>query len=261
MNIDDLQKAIENDYQERNIKKRRYSALNKVIIFLKKTFQYTDDINFIVQIKKEELKQIYKATNSAENQAINDIYNYLNNPKVPKISLKESQIKNSHLEQTNKHFKEGLLPWIGKNPKVLILGTMPSDASIEKQSYYTNPSNSFWKIMYSLFPKRKGKDHKEYITSHGIALWDCIKSGIRVGSMDKGFNSKSKVPNDLISFLNKYPSIKIIILNGKTTTTTDFYKYFPNLQGYTIKSLYSTASYISLDKKIQEWSIIKDLVK
>lgn len=261
MNINELQNAIEYDYQERNINKRRYNALNKVIDFFKHKFQCTENIYFINQIKKEELKKIYKATNSAEDQAINDIYKYLTNPIVTKTHFKESKIEKTIPKQTNKHLKEGLAPWVGKNPKVLILGTMPSDTSIEQQSYYSNPSNSFWEIIYSLFPKKENQSPKEYITSHGIALWDCIKSGIRIGSMDKGFNNTSKIPNDLISFLNKYPSIKIIILNGKTTTTTDFYKYFPNLQGYTIKSLYSTASYISLDKKIQEWSIIKDFIK
>lgn len=261
MNVDELQKAIEYEYKERGIKKRRYSALNKVIAFFKHTFKCTDDINFLLQLKKEELKRIYKATNNAEDQVINDVYNYITNRIYFKNSLHESQIENSFLKEANKHFKEGLKPWVGENPKVLILGTMPGDESIEQQCYYSNPSNSFWKIMYSLFPQKESQEKKEYITSYGIALWDCIKSGVRKGSMDKGFDNKSKIPNDLVSFLDKHESIEVIILNGKTTTASDFYKYFPNLQGYKIYSLSSTASYMSFDAKLKEWSIILDLIK
>lgn len=269
MNIDELQKAIEYGYKERNIKKRRYSALDKVIVFFKYTFQCTDDTNFILQIKKEELKRIYKATNNAENQAINDIYNYLTNQITPIKFLQESQIENTFEIQVNKHIKEGLAPWIGKNPKVLILGTMPSDASTEQQSYYSNPSNSFWKIMYSLFPKKENQNKKEYITSHGIALWDCAHSGIRNGSVDSGFIEKSIIPNNLKSFLKQYPSIKTIILNGKSrgskkNVSPQFIirKYFsPNDFTIPIIPLGSTSNLNGNKNKIQEWSILKDLVK
>lgn len=49
--------------------------------------------------------------------------------------------------------KQGLDPWVGENPKVLILGTMPGDMSLRKQAYYCNTiHNSFWKILRTLFP-------------------------------------------------------------------------------------------------------------
>lgn len=269
MNIDELQKAIEYGYKERNIKKRRYSALNKVITFFKHTFQCTNDINFILQIKKEELKRIYKATNNAENQVINDIYKFLAYQIAPITSLQEFQMENSFKIQVNNHIKEGLAPWIGKNPKVLILGTMPSDTSIEQQSYYSNPSNLFWKIMYSLFPKKENQEKKEYITSHGIALWDCAHSGIRNGSADSGFIENSIIPNDLKSFLKQYPSITTIILNGKSkgnkkNVSPQFIirKYFsPNDFTIPIIPLGSTSSLNRNKNKMQEWSILKDLVK
>lgn len=164
-------------------------------------------------------------------------------------------------DKQTEHFKNGLEPWVGNNPKVLILGTMPGDISIKQKTYYANPSNKFWEIMYSLFPKEEGQDNKEFITSNGIALWDCVKSGIRIGSMDKEFDDNTIIPNNLNSFLQQYPTIKTIILNGKTKTAEYYYKFFCDIEGYNIRILNSTASYISINEKKEEWSIIKDLVK
>jgi len=39
-------------------------------------------------------------------------------------------------------------PIIDKNCKILVLGTMPSVKSLEKQQYYGNKQNQFWKIIY-----------------------------------------------------------------------------------------------------------------
>lgn len=181
----------------------------------------------------------------------------------------DNVINNAKLDADNKHqvkseyFKEGLEPWVGVRPKVLILGTMPGDISIKEQLYYANIQyNSFWKIMYCLFIKQQGQNNKDFITSQGIALWDCFKEGIRKGSTDKGFDNKRKIPNDLILFLKKYSTIKTIILNGKTTQK-EFYKFFPNIRSYEFKCLCSTSNSctLSLEQKINEWSIIKDILK
>lgn len=264
MNIDELQKAIEYEYKERNIKKRRYIAFNKVIAFFKHTFQCTDDVNFIIQIKKEKLKQIYKATNNAESQAINDVYNYLTNKIIEKTLFHKSEIKDLFPQRTDKHLKKGLPPWVGKNPKVLILGSMPSDVSIEKQLYYANTSrNSFWKIMYSLLPKEIYKSDKEYITSYGIALWDCCNSAVREGSMDCGFDDNTIVPNDLQSFLDSYPSINTIVINGKGKPALYYKRFFSNIE---IENLFimnstSNACVMSFKDKQKEWKFIIDLLK
>lgn len=170
----------------------------------------------------------------------------------------------------NKNFKIGLKPWVGKNPQILILGTMPSDYSIKRQLYYANTSyNSFWKIMFSILPKKKFQSNKEFITSYGIALWDCAHSGIRNGSLDSGFIEKSIIPNDLKSFLKTYPSITTIILNGKSKgnkkkVSPQFIirKYFSH-NDFTIPiiPLDSTSNLNRNKNKIQEWSIIKKLIK
>lgn len=170
----------------------------------------------------------------------------------------------SKSSRTNRNYKEGLLPWVGKSPKVLILGSMPGDESIRQQVYYSNIShNSFWKIMYSLFQKEGTQNNKEFITSHYIALWDCVQSGVRKGSVDNGFDDRSVVPNDLEAFLTKYPTIKTIVLNGKGKPAKYYRRFFSNIKIGNLIKLNSTSNVctISFDAKLKEWSVIKELIE
>jgi len=45
----------------------------------------------------------------------------------------------------------GFEPILGKNPRVLILGSMPSVASLKKHQYYGKTQNAFWRLMGELF--------------------------------------------------------------------------------------------------------------
>ena len=161
------------------------------------------------------------------------------------------------------NFKQSLPPWVGDEPQILILGTMPGDMSLKMQSYYCNPSNSFWPVMYSIFGKSNDQllTKKEFITSKGIALWDCLSSGVREGSMDTGFDDDSLTGNDIQSFLNEHPTIHSIVLNGSTKTVELYKKYCNVTSDVKVFILPSTASYISLQQKIQKWTIVKSLLK
>jgi len=40
--------------------------------------------------------------------------------------------------------------------KILILGTMPSEESLNKGQYYANTKNQFWRIIYDVYVKKMG---------------------------------------------------------------------------------------------------------
>jgi hypoxanthine-DNA glycosylase len=165
---------------------------------------------------------------------------------------------------SGKNHKIGLNPWVGENPKVLILGTMAGDTSIAAQAYYADPRNPFWKLMEEIFQpsvEDLSKGRKAFITGRGIALWDCIKSGVRLDSSDASFYSKSLKGNDIQSFLNDHPSIHTIILNGSSTTVRYFNLYCNITQPIQVIALPSTASMITYKNKVEEWSILKELLK
>ena len=68
---------------------------------------------------------------------------------------------------------------LGNNKaRILILGSMPSVVSLEKQQYYGHPRNAFWRIMAALFNEDKPvayQQGEELLAAQGIAVWDVLK--------------------------------------------------------------------------------------
>lgn len=158
-------------------------------------------------------------------------------------------------------YKEGLEPWIGENPRVLILGSLPGDMSLKTKAYYANSNNVFWKIMRALFSAEANSDNKGFIMSNGIALWDSAFSGKRKGSSDSALDYSTIVPNDIASLLANYPTIKTIIFNGRCAEKI-FECYNANVNCKKIR-LVSTSSQArgTFEYKLDTWSILKELVK
>ena len=134
----------------------------------------------------------------------------------------------------------GFQPVLPENPKILILGSMPSVVSLEKSEYYGFPHNRFWKIMssYSHTVFESYDDKLNFLNNKGIALWDVIYSCERVGSLDSKI--RNVTCNSIDELLSEYPSITHIVCNGKKAYTL-LLKYFPSLD-VEVLSLGSTSN-------------------
>ena len=158
---------------------------------------------------------------------------------------------------------KGFEPVIDKNCKVLILGTMPSQKSLQKMEYYGNPQNAFWKIIYALFCIPMDTDYKKrtsFLLKNNIAIWDVLYNCEREGSSDSKI--KKPITNDFKTLLQNYPKIKSIFFNGqkaealfmkliweKTPLNLDLLHRLPST---------SPAHAISFDKKLKAWQVILD---
>lgn len=110
----------------------------------------------------------------------------------------------------------GLPPILGKDPAILILGSFPSKLSLERQQYYANPHNQFWKIMSDLLHCGSVEGiHSciEVLKDNHIAVWDVIASrNYQTGSMDRDITDP--VLNDIPGFICNHPTIRYIGTNG-----------------------------------------------
>ena len=153
----------------------------------------------------------------------------------------------------------GFEPILGENPKVLILGSMPSVKSLENNEYYGHGRNQFWRIMGDLFgfDRHDPYDHRrQVIISKGIAVWDVLESCERKGSLDKDIREAAY--NDIPGLLKRYPTISHVVLNGGKARDV-FKKHFSDYrEGIEIHAFYSTspANAMAFEKKMNQWKAI-----
>jgi double-stranded uracil-DNA glycosylase len=109
-------------------------------------------------------------------------------------------------------------PLRGDQPRVLILGSMPGDFSLQRGEYYAHPRNRFWRIIEDVL----GIPHEAPYASRvaalsnaGIALWDVLKHCSRVGSLDSAIVHRTEVANDIAEFLLNAPDLQRIVFNGR----------------------------------------------
>lgn len=153
-------------------------------------------------------------------------------------------------------------PIVDENSKILILGSIPGVESLNKQQYYGNARNQFWKIIFSLFDKSVPEEYKlkkEFLLEHEIGLWDVISDCFRQGSLDS--NIKEAEVNDFKGLFETYPNIKHVFFNGSKAYETFKRKVgfenYPNIIFYRLPS--TSPAYIkSFDEKFNEWKIIKE---
>ena len=106
-------------------------------------------------------------------------------------------------------------PYINKDSKILILGSIPSIKSREYGFYYMHPQNRFWKVLSDIFEEDfpiEIFDKKVLLKKYNIALWDVLDSCDINGSADSSIRDP-KV-ND-IKKLIKDTNVKYIFVTGK----------------------------------------------
>lgn len=110
---------------------------------------------------------------------------------------------------------KGFEPLGSKDANILILGSMPSVASLSKQEYYAHPQNRFWKLLAAIYDIELVHYESKVacLQDHQLILWDVIAECERDGSLDSKIRKVS--PNALISFLQQNPNIQKILLNGQ----------------------------------------------
>lgn len=159
---------------------------------------------------------------------------------------------------------ESFEPIVGEEPRVLILGTMPSVKSLEFQEYYGHGRNQFWRIMGDLFGFDRNDPYElriAKIIAQGVAVWDVMQSCERKGSLDKDI--KKAEYNDIVGLIRLYPSIRIVIANGgkaRDVYNKQFREALPQINMIPYCST-SPANAIAYEKKMQQWRGILQLLK
>jgi len=159
---------------------------------------------------------------------------------------------------------ESFAPIEKADARILILGSMPGEASLRAGQYYAHPRNLFWRIMGELLgtdPALPYDLRVQALKSAGIALWDVLHTCRRKGSLDSNIDQESLVPNDFAAFFRCHPKITHVFFNG-TQAEECYRKHVQPVTGIkTIEYLRlpSTSpanASISYERKLEAWRVV-----
>lgn len=161
-----------------------------------------------------------------------------------------------------------LPPIVDNNTRVLIVGSMPGQQSLEKKQYYGNPRNHFWSIIATILnvqpiPERY-EERLKLLTEHRIGVWDAIQSCERVGSLDATIRNEQS--NDFYRLFKCYPHIQMVLFNGGKAHDV-FKKYigFDVLKDRQYAKMPSTSpipgkNIKTFEEKVETWRILLNYI-
>ena len=165
----------------------------------------------------------------------------------------------------------GFAPIAANDARILILGSLPSQISLQTQQYFANPRNVFWRIMGDLFdagPELPYAHRAARLKQQGIAVWDVLQSSVRPGSLDANIDSKTAVANDFAAFFASHPDLELLGFNGKKAL--QLYSRLVEPQGIAsirslkYQSLPSTSpahAAMGYDEKLRMWSVVREAAR
>jgi len=108
-------------------------------------------------------------------------------------------------------------PISAPDTRVLILGSMPGEKSLQMNQYYAHPQNVLWRIMGDLIGAGRELAYEERVAKllqAGIGMWEVLESCHRPGSLDSAINPLTMQPNDFNAFYAIHPKITHVFFNG-----------------------------------------------
>lgn len=155
------------------------------------------------------------------------------------------------------NIKKSFPPVVPERMKILILGSMPGEASLQAAQYYAHPRNAFWPIMARICGFPEGLPYNERLEKlrlHQIALWDVLENCVRQGSLDSAIREARY--NRIDELLAGHPETIKIFCNGNAA-----YNYLKRAFGcifneYKAEALPSTSpanARVNFETKLQIW--------
>ena len=111
-----------------------------------------------------------------------------------------------------------MAPVGAESPRLLLLGSLPGEASLAAGRYYAHPQNQFWRLLGAALGEPLGElpydERLALLARRGVGLWDVVGEARRIGSLDGALRNVSA--NPLAEFVARQPQLGAIGFNGQT---------------------------------------------
>ncbi|NWK79933.1 DNA-deoxyinosine glycosylase [Aquitalea sp. LB_tupeE] len=109
-------------------------------------------------------------------------------------------------------------PVVDARTRLLILGSLPGDASLQAAQYYAHPRNQFWRLLEQVLQQPlmalPYAQRLACLQARGVGLWDVVAQAQRQGSLDTAIRAASH--NDLTTLCKDLPQLQALAFNGAT---------------------------------------------
>lgn len=160
--------------------------------------------------------------------------------------------------------KRAFEPVADDRTRLLVLGSLPGDASLKAAQYYAHPQNGFWRLIGVAVGRdlhaMAYADRIEALRVAGVGLWDVIASAERPGSLDAAIRSPQAA--DLRGLIAGLPNLKAVAFNGATAAKGGR-KSLAGVEGLTLIDLPSSSpahATRTLAEKAEHWALLKDVL-
>lgn len=121
-------------------------------------------------------------------------------------------------------------PVVDDRTRVLILGSLPGEASLAAGRYYAHPRNLFWRLLGAALgidlEALAYEDRLTALLARGVGLWDTVASARREGSLDAAIRDAEEA--DLGNLVASLPKLRAVAFNGATAARIGLRRLAPD---------------------------------
>lgn len=161
--------------------------------------------------------------------------------------------------------KASFAPVADARTRVLILGSLPGEASLAAARYYANPRNQFWRLAGAVIGvDLAAMDYDARLAdllSHGLGLWDSIGSATRSGSLDTAIREVQ--PNALADLAASLPALQCVAFNGAKSAAVGASQLagIGALSQLRLPSSSPAHATLSFDAKLAQWMNLRKFLR
>jgi hypoxanthine-DNA glycosylase len=155
--------------------------------------------------------------------------------------------------------KAGFPAVVDADTRVLILGSLPGEASLAVQQYYGHPRNAFWRLMEGVLitplVPLPYEDRLATLLARGVGLWDVIGEAERPGSLDAAI--RDPAANDLAALIDTLPALRGVAFNGGTAAKLGARLVGDRVPTLALPSSSPAHAARSFDEKLEVWGAFR----
>lgn len=158
--------------------------------------------------------------------------------------------------------KRSFPPVVDDRTRVLLLGSLPGEASLERGQYYAHPRNQFWRLVGAAagidLVSLAYEDRLEALLDARVGLWDVVASARRRGSLDAAIRDHS--PNALPDLAAALPELRAVGFNGGTSARLGMPALAQSGRALLPLPSSSPAYTLHFERKLEAWMALKSFL-